>query len=313
MEPESGVKLGRAGKSGGKKKQVRMCRYRWTLFVQHRVPAVDVFAGAVVLQHRQHRGHQQRAGEAQAQHSLQPQEEKVLQADAPAFAEQPQEEIDQGKGDLSHEEVVVYHTAGAHRQSEQAPAAGCHVLVQGRQQQGEKDNGLVEMVKEDVVNGKAGKGVQHRANQGGVRAFGVAVEVDIACQGGAGEFEDQQRPHEILDPLRGKGNGQPEEGTAQQVKAVRANEVGSQVRQVAPAQVAGADGVVGQTVKGNLLHVKVPVEEKPAPIHHKKGDEHQKRQPQAQEKGLEKIVVSQALRRCFFGGFHKRAYLLYVK
>ena len=31
LEPESGVKLGRAGKSGGKKKQVRMCRYRWTL------------------------------------------------------------------------------------------------------------------------------------------------------------------------------------------------------------------------------------------------------------------------------------------
>ena len=57
--------------------------------VQHRVPAVDVFAGAVVLQHRHHRGHQQRAGEAQAQHSLQPQEEKIFQADAPAFAEQP--------------------------------------------------------------------------------------------------------------------------------------------------------------------------------------------------------------------------------
>ena len=31
LEPESGVKLGRAGRSGGKKKQVRMCRYRWTL------------------------------------------------------------------------------------------------------------------------------------------------------------------------------------------------------------------------------------------------------------------------------------------
>ena len=77
-----------------------------------------------------------------------------------------------------------------------------------------------------------------------------------------------------------QGDGQPEEGASQQVKAVRADEVCAQIGKMAPAHIAGADSVVGKAVEGHLLDVKIPVEEEPSAVHHQEGDEHQKGQPQ---------------------------------
>ena len=99
-------------------------------------------------------------------------------------------------------------------------------------------------------------------------------------------------------------------GLPKQVKAVRADEVCPQVCQVAPSQIAGAHRVVGQAVEGDLLHVEIPVKEEPAAVHHNKGKKDQKGKPQAQEKGLEEIVVPNALLFRFMCKSHKRAYLL---
>ena len=165
----------------------------------------------------------------------------------------------------------------------------------------------MEVVEKDIVHREARERVQHRGDQGGILVFGVAVDVDVARQRGAGKLEDEQRAHQVLHPLRGEGDGQPEKGTAQQVKAVRAHKVGPQVCQVAPPQVAGAHRVVGQPVKGHLLDVEIPVEEEAAAIHQKKGDEHQKGQPQAQEKGLEEIVVPNASLLRFLDRAHKKS------
>ena len=65
---------------------------------------------------------------------------------------------------------------------------------------------------------------------------------------------------------------------------------------------------MGQAVKGHLLDVEVPVKEEAAPVHHNKGDEHQKGEAKPQEKGFQKVVVPKAP-FFFFERFHKSAYL----
>ena len=167
------------------------------------------------------------------------------------------------------------------------------------------------MVEEDVVNGKSGKGIEHRADEGGVRGLGIPVNVDVPRKGGTGKFQNQQGAHQKLDPFRGKGNGQPEEGTSQQIETVGAHKIGPQIREMAPSQVAGANRIVGQPVEGDLLHIEVPIEEKPSSIYHHKGEKDQKRQAQSQEKGFEEIIVPPAL-FSIIAICHKSVYLLIV-
>ncbi len=47
---------------------------------------------------------------------------------------------------------------------------------------------------------------------------------------------------------------------------------------MAPPQVARADSIVGQAVKGNLLHVKIPIKQEPSPIYNEKGEKDRKGQ-----------------------------------
>ena len=303
-----GSDVGPCGQIGREEEAAENVQIPLDVVVKDCIPAVDVLGSAVVLQHGHHRGHQQYAGKSQTQHSFQGKQQEILEAQLPAFADDPQEEVDHGEGDLSHKEVIVYHAANAHRQGEEPPPAGGHVLIQGGQQQGEEYNGLVEVVEENVVDGEAGEGVQHTGNQGGIRIFHIAPHVDKASQGGAGKLQNQQGAHQILHPFRGEGDGQPKEGTAQHVEAVRADEVGPQVGGVAPPHVAGADCIVSQAVEGHLLDVEVPVEEEASAVHHDEGDEHQKGQPQAQEKGLEVIILPKAL-FCIFRRRHNSEYL----
>ena len=163
--------------------------------IKHGVPAVDHVVHPVVLQHRQHRGQQKQAGEPHAGYRFQRQQQKVFEREPPAAAGEAQEKVDEAEGYLAHKKVIVDKAAGKHSQGEQAPAAGFHVFVQSGQQQGEKDNGLMKVVKENIIDGKPGKGVQHRANHGGVRRLGVAVQIHIARKGGAGKLKNQQRAH----------------------------------------------------------------------------------------------------------------------
>ena len=277
--------------------------------IEHGVPAVDVIGGPVILGDGQHRGDQQHAGHAHPQHCLQRQQQEVPQGDAPASAQQPQEKVDQREGDLAHEEIVVYKAAGEHGEGKQAPPAVFHVFVQRGQHQGEEDDGLVEVVEENIVDGKAGKGVEHRADQGGVPAFGVPVQVDVARQRGRGEFQDKQRPHQVLQGLRREGDGEPEERASQQVEGIGAHKVGPQVRQMAPAPVSGTDGVMGDAVERHLLYVEIAVKQEPAPVYQKKREKDQERQPHAQKECFEEIVVPPAsvlsfLNRCFHSDDH---------
>ena len=53
-----------------------------------------------------------------------------------------------------------------------------------------------------------------------------------------------------------------------------------------PANVAGADGVVGHSIEGHLLYVKVSIKEKAPAIHHKKREENGEGEPQAQQEGF---------------------------
>ena len=79
-----------------------------------------------------------------------------------------------------------------------------------------------------------------------------------------------------------------------------------QVRVLAPAELAVSHHVVGQAVEGHLLDVEVPVEQEPPPVHHQEGQEDEEGKPQAQEKGLEEIVVPPAAAGFLFDRmFHK--------
>ncbi len=182
--------------------------------IEHRVPAVDDVSCAAVLQHSQDGGDKQSAGNAHPQHSLQGQEEEIPEGEPPIPPQHTQEEIYEGEGDLAHEEVIIHKAASRNRQGKKPPAAGCHVFVQGRQQQGEEHNGFVEMVKENIIDGKPRKGIEDGADEGGVRGFCIAVQVNVPGEAGAGKLQDEQRPHHVLHPLRGEGDGEPEEGAA---------------------------------------------------------------------------------------------------
>ncbi len=163
--------------------------------IEDSVPAVYHIIHPVVLEYGQHGRRQQQTGKSHPNEGLQGEKQKILEGDPKAPAEKPQEEIDQGKGYLAHKEVVVHETAGKHRESKDSPATVGDVFVYGGQEQREEDNGLMEMVKKDIINGKPGKSIEHCADQGGVRRFCVSVQVYIASKAGTGEFQNEQGAH----------------------------------------------------------------------------------------------------------------------
>ena len=161
-----------------------------------------------------------------------------------------------------------------------------HGFLQADEEQGEEDDGLVEVVEEDVVDREAGKGVKEGAEHRPVPIPDEPPQVPVGGDGGAGGFEHQQRRHQVGHEAGGEGEGEPEEGGEEKVEAVGADEIGPQVGFPAPPDVPLPHRLVGKLVEGNLLDVEVPVKEKVPLVVNKVGEEGGGRHKQAQKKDL---------------------------
>ena len=146
----------------------------------------------------------------------------------------------------------------------------------------------MEVVKEDIIDRKAGKGVKEGAEHRPVPVPDKPPQVPVGGDGGAGGFQNQQRGHQVGDEGGGKGKGEPEERGKEEIEAVGTDEIGPQVGLPAPPDVPLPHRLVGQLVKGNLLDIKVPVKEEIALIVDDIGEKGGGRHKQPQKKNLER-------------------------
>ena len=120
----------------------------------------------------------------------------------------------------------------------------------------------MEVVKEDVVDAVAGKGV-HQSPQESI--IGVADKPpDIPEAGGRRrrDLQHHQRRHQVRHRPARERDGQPEKGRPQKIKGVGADEVGTEVGVPVPAHLPRPDHVVAHLVEGDLLDVVVAVVDK---------------------------------------------------
>ena len=148
----------------------------------------------------------------------------------------------------------------------------------------------MEMVEKDVVNREARKGVQQAAHHREIGADEPA-QVGVCRQGGQGEFQHQQGGHQIGHRRAWEGEGQPEEGASQQIKGIRADEVGPQVGVPVPEDVPRPHRVVGHPVKRDLLHIEISVIDEQALVDDQEGEKQQKRHGQRDKKRVPRAAL----------------------
>ena len=262
--------------------------------VQKRAPAVRRVVHTRVLHDGQDRRHQKHARHQHAHDGLAEQQEEVAQVDAERAREKAQEKVNQREGDLSDEEIIVDKAAQKDGDGKNAAPPRGHVLVERPEHEREAHDRLMKVIEEDVIDGKAGKGVEETAEDRRVPPGDVAPQVVRARRGRAGKLEDQERPHQIRHGLAREGDRQPEKRAAEQIKAVASDEVRAEIRRPAPAEIAAAHRVVAHLVKRHLLDVEVSVKEKIAVVEQDERNKKQKRNGKGNPKGAEQIAAAPA-------------------
>ena len=202
--------------------------------IKDRVPSVEGIVDARVLKNRKDRGNEQRAGEQHADHSLEEQQQNVAQANLPAAGNHPDEPVDQRKGNLSDEEIIIDEAAGKDCRRKNAAAPLVHILIECPEQQREEDHRFVEMVEEDVVDRISGEGIEDRADLRRALRSRIAADKKIGGQRSEGEFEHKQRPHQISHQIAREQQRDPEERTAERIEGIGADKVRAEVGYVAP-------------------------------------------------------------------------------
>ena len=160
------------------------------------------------------------------------------------------------------------------------------------------------MVKKDIAEAIARKGVKDGPNEGIVLIFDKLGEIAIGSQGGDGKFEDEQRRHQVRDEPVGEKDGKPEKGAADEIEGIGADEIDPQVGLEAPEQVAVMHSLVGHFIKRDLLGVEVAVEDKIPLIKNDKGEEDHDAYEQRQKKGAEILFFLVAFRSVVLYPFH---------
>ena len=185
-----------------------------------------VGTGAGVAQDGQHRGQEDKEGQAHPQHRLEKEPEEPLKAQPETGACQPHKEVEDGKDYFPDKEPIVDNGVGRYRQGKNPSAVVEDKLLQGDEEQGIEDHGLMEMVKKDIIDAKAGKRIEQSAHQGVILVADKPGDKSVPCQRDAGEFQHQQRRHQVGNKAGGEEQGQPEKGAHEKVKAVGADKVG---------------------------------------------------------------------------------------
>ena len=160
---------------------------------------------------------------------------------------------------MSGKEKVVDRCQQCHRKGKHATAVLVDQFFHGDQQQRKKRGYVLKVVEENVEQLEAGKGIQQAADHGSVRTAYKSPDIGICRQRGDAVFHAQQHRHGKCYPAAGENGGQPEKGTAQQIKGIGTDEVDTEVGVPVPAEAAAANGIICQIVKGDLLRIVVAI------------------------------------------------------
>ena len=139
------------------------------------------------------------------------------------------------------------------------------------------------MVEENVVDRKARKRIEDAADQRVIRTDETAQQ-GIGRRRAAGEFENEERPHQIGHRRAREGDGQPEKRAAEQIKRIRSHKIGAEVGRPVPGKIACPHAVVSHLIKRDLLDVEVPVIDEIPLVQNEEGEEQERRARQGQEK-----------------------------
>ena len=148
-------------------------------------------------------------------------------------------------------------------------------FFQAEQQQWEENRHLMEMVEEDVEVHPTAEGVEQPPYYGITLILHKPPQVEKSGQRGQSRLKNQQRRHQMRQKAIWKWQGQPEKRAEKQIEAVRTDKVGSKVGIPVPEDVSGAHRIVGKHVERDLLHVKIPLIDKIAPVMDDEGDKDQ--------------------------------------
>ncbi len=195
-------------------------------------------------------------------------------------------EIEDNENDLTDEEPVVYHCVYEYRKSEETSAFSFDKLFDSDEKEREENDDVMEMVKEDVVDHKAGEGVEKGTGNGKVSIFDKALEVEIGEESGKRKFKHEKRRHKIREPSIREGECQPEERTEQQIEAVGADEICAEIGVPVPENISASYRAVSELVEGDLLNVIVAVERKDTLINYNGDKEHKKRHDKGDTEGM---------------------------
>ena len=84
----------------------------------------------------------------------------------------------------ARQKVVIHEATGKHSQREDAAPPVVHILVQSEKHEREDNNGFMKMIEKDIIDGKAGKGVE-KAPIRAVCSFDIPAEKGKGRQGSA--------------------------------------------------------------------------------------------------------------------------------
>ena len=142
----------------------------------------------------------------------------------------------------------------------------------------------MKVLEHDVARLKTGKSVESAADHGPEVIPDLPLYPCIGSHHGGPVAKGHDKRKQVGNHLLRERNGQPEEGTAPQIKRKASAHAAAQVDIGIPEKAAASDRSVGQNIKRHLLHIVIPViEEDPAVINQKGKDRCQIQQRSSHE------------------------------
>ena len=139
------------------------------------------------------------------------------------------DEIDDEKEDLPHKEEIVVEQIDPDPECEQTVPPVVNGFVQRPEHPRKERQNVDKVIEEDVVQAPARKGIEHRAQHGIVLVPDVAAQIEIRAAARHREFQDQQRSHQIGQPVLRKDQREPEKWRAVQVEGVGVHRAAAKV------------------------------------------------------------------------------------
>ena len=179
--------------------------------------------------------------------------------------------IQDQKYGLAEEKIVIddRHQRGHEREPAEPPLPDD--LIEGKEVKGEECCRVVKVLEYDVAGLKTGKRIEEASDEGPGAVPDLPADPRIGSDHGSAVPQGHDKGQDIRHGLLFKGDGQPEERAAPQVKGKASAHTAPQVYIRIPEELSVPDGSVGKDIEGDLLHVIVAVIEKDPAVIDQKG------------------------------------------